>query len=132
MQCDPVGTTRFFDRRLAIALIVLASLAVKLAFILLVGGGLSEFPSEGTDNAFYYNTALNLLETGVYGNQPGVPTVGMPPGQPAFLALLYMVGGKSLVLAKLAQVLLLTAVAVRPTSPSHTSSAPVSASGRAC
>jgi 4-amino-4-deoxy-L-arabinose transferase-like glycosyltransferase len=100
------------DNRRAVALIAGTSLLVKLACVIFVGGGLDSFPAEGSDNAFYYQTSVNWLETGVYGYERGVPTVGMPPGQPAFLALLYVAGGRSIGFAKLAQIMVLTAVAV--------------------
>lgn len=92
--------------------IVVASLVIKLLYVGLVGGGLDLLPSEGTDTSYYHTTAINLLEIGIYGHERGVPTVGMPPGEPAFLALLYAVSGRSFAFAKIAHILLLTAAAV--------------------
>jgi 4-amino-4-deoxy-L-arabinose transferase-like glycosyltransferase len=95
------------------ALVIAAlSFTVKLGYIFLLGGGLGAFPTEGTDAAFYDAAARNLLATGIYGNIPGQPTTGMPPGQSYFLALLYLAGGDSIAFAKLAHVTLLTLVAV--------------------
>ncbi len=95
-----------------VAVIVTLSLVVKLGYIILLSGGLATFPSEGTDASFYYTAGMSLLTTGVYGNEPGRPTVGMPPGQSFFLALLYAVSNNSIGFAKLTHVVLLTAVAV--------------------
>ena len=78
---------------------------------MLFDSGLDAFPGEGSDNIFYHTTAVNWLETGVFGDKSGIPTVGMPPGQSAFLALLYGVSGGSFAFARLAQILLLSLVA---------------------
>jgi len=98
--------------RYAIVVIVSISLIVKLAFVVLFGGGLTAFPTEGSDNSFYFTSAINLLKTNVYGNEAGIPTVGMPPGQSVYLAFLYAIGGGSLLILKLGQILLLTVTAV--------------------
>ncbi len=97
---------------LAVSIVILVSVLVKLAFIQIFGGGLTTFPSEGSDVGFYNAAALVLLKSGVFGLAPGEPNVGMPPGQSAFLALLYALSNGSIVFAKLAHVALLTSVAV--------------------
>ncbi len=109
---------RFFDMvnnlapAKAIVVIAVLSLAVKLGYIIILGGGLNTFPTEGTDVAFYHQAAVNLLHTGVFGDVPGKPTVAMPPGQSVFLAILYAVSNYSFAFAKLAHVALLTVAAV--------------------
>jgi 4-amino-4-deoxy-L-arabinose transferase-like glycosyltransferase len=92
--------------------IAVASLSIKLAYIMVLGGGLSAFPSEGSDAAFYNWTAYSILKTGIYAYTPGQATVAMPPGEPFFLALLYGMSNNSIALAKLAHVALLTAAAI--------------------
>ena len=102
----------WFNVRSAIILISVVSIVVKVSYIQLWGGGLSSFPVEGTDSGFYETAARNLLQTGSYSFYVGVPTIGMPPGESFFLALLYSVSNYSIVFAKLAHVGLLTLVAV--------------------
>jgi 4-amino-4-deoxy-L-arabinose transferase-like glycosyltransferase len=99
------------DARALFLAVLMVSVAVKMGFVMLFDGGLGAFPSEGSDNIFYHTAAVNWLATGVYGYERGVPTVGMPPGQSAFLALLYAVSGGSIAFAKLAHILLLSLVA---------------------
>lgn len=101
-----------FSSTKASLLIVAVSLAVKLAYIALLGGGFWSLPQEGSDVYFYENAARNILSSGIFGVNSGLSTVGMPPGEPAFLALLYKVSNNSILFAKLAHVALLTAVAV--------------------
>jgi hypothetical protein len=93
-------------------IVIVLSLATKLGYIFAFGGGLSTFPMEGSDVAFYHTAARNLLATGSYAYDPGRPTTAMPPGQSAFLALLYAISNYSFAFAKLAHVMLLTCVAV--------------------
>lgn len=107
-----MGRVSILTPRRAVLLIIILSLGVKLGYILLMGGGLGSFPTEGTDAAFYNAAARGLLATGTYGNVPGQPTTGMPPGQSYFLALLYLVGNDSVALARLAHVVLLTVAAL--------------------
>jgi 4-amino-4-deoxy-L-arabinose transferase-like glycosyltransferase len=96
----------------ALLIVVVAfAFTVKLIFVVWFDGGLNRFPSEGTDIGFYHFAAVNLLETGIFGDVRGIPTIGMPPGQSAFLALLYAVSGGSIAFAKLAHILLLSLVA---------------------
>lgn len=102
----------FFTPVQAIFIIVTLSAIVKLGYIFVMGGGPNAFPTEGTDVSFYEAGARNLLTTGIYGDVPGQPTTGMPPGQSYFLALLYAVSSGSIAFAKLAHVALLTLVAV--------------------
>lgn len=99
------------DARALFLAVLLVSVAVKIGFVMLFDAGLGAFPSEGSDNIFYHTTAANLFETGVFGYERGIPTVGMPPGQSAFLAFLYAVSGESFAFAKLAHILLLSLVA---------------------
>src|SRR5581483_8786035 len=99
------------DARALFLAVLVVSIAVKIGFVLLFDAGLGAFPGEGSDNIFYHTTAANWLETGVFGYERGIPTVGMPPGQSAFLALLYAVSGGSFAFAKLAHILLLSLVA---------------------
>lgn len=104
--------TSHLSSEYAILIIVVFSLATKLLYIAVLGGGLNSFPTEGTDASFYDSVARNLLSLGVYGNAQGQPTTAMPPGQSFFLALLYLIGNNSIAFAKLAHVALLTLVAV--------------------
>ncbi len=99
------------DARALFLAVLVVSLAVKIGFVMFFDAGLGAFPGEGSDNIFYHTTAANWLETGVFGYERGIPTVGMPPGQSAFLALLYAVSGESFAFAKLAHILLLSLVA---------------------
>ena len=94
----------------AIAIIVLASLAVKLGYILALGGGLATFPIEGSDVYTYDSAARIILQSGV-GHELG-GSYEMPPGESLFLAFLYAASDYSIPVAKLAHVALLTLTAV--------------------
>jgi 4-amino-4-deoxy-L-arabinose transferase-like glycosyltransferase len=96
----------------AILVISAISVLVKLVYIHAFGGGLGTFPEEGTDAGFYNLTARVLWKTGVFGLDPAHPNVGMPPGQSVFMAVLYALSNGSIIIAKLAHVLLLTIVAI--------------------
>lgn len=98
--------------RQAVFIISAVSVSAKLAFIQVFGGGLTTFPAEGSDVGFYNAAAMVLWKTGVFGLAPNEPNVGMPPGQSAFLALLYALSNGSIAFAKLAHVALLTGVAI--------------------
>jgi 4-amino-4-deoxy-L-arabinose transferase-like glycosyltransferase len=99
------------DARALFLAVLLVSVAFKIGFVVFFESGLDAFPTEGSDNIFYHTTAINWLETGVYGYERGIPMVAMPPGQSAFLAAVYAVSGQSFAVAKLAQILLLSLVA---------------------
>jgi 4-amino-4-deoxy-L-arabinose transferase-like glycosyltransferase len=107
----------FFDfpRKLktwqAIVLVAVLSICVKLLFAQIMGGGLNSFPNEGTDSSFYDQVAINWLNTGIYGRSLD-PSVEMPPGQPALMAILYALFGHSYAAVKFAQVALLTGVVI--------------------
>lgn len=108
------GVERIHDLRpgIAIGIIVLISLAVKLGYLLVLGGGIHSFPTEGSDVDFYYGVAQVLLKTGVYGWSAIHPTTEMPPGETYFLAGLAAVSNNSFAFMKFAHIALLTAVAV--------------------
>src|SRR5437762_5526844 len=95
----------------ALTIIVGLSLAVKLAYIALPGGGLAAFPTEGTDALVFDRAAHVLLAGGGYALTPGQPMLQPPPGEAFLLALLYAVSAGSLAFAKLAHVALLTGAA---------------------
>ena len=99
------------DARELFLAVLLVSVAVKIGFVMLFDAGPGGFPGEGSDNVFYHTTAVNWLETGVFGYERGIPTVAMPPGQSAFLALLYGMSGGSFAFARWAHILLLSLVA---------------------
>lgn len=107
-----IGKLNRISSGLAILTLAFISLATKLVYILMLGGGLDSFPREGTDVGFYNAAAMTLWKTGVFGLAPNEPNVGMPPGQSAFLALLYALSNGSIAFAKLAHVALLTGVAI--------------------
>lgn len=98
--------------RIIIVFLVVLSTTFKLAYVMVFDGGLNTFPSEGSDATFYNHTAQILLQSGTYGEELDQPTTGMPPGEPAFLALLYAASGSSLAFAKLAHIALMTGVVV--------------------
>ncbi|MCL4486526.1 MAG: glycosyltransferase family 39 protein [Chloroflexi bacterium] len=112
------GTERLLGQVAALSpfraslLVFVLSVVAKLGFIEVFGGGLGTFPTEGSDAVFYDRAARNLLANGVFGYIPGQPTTAMPPGQPYFLAFLYSIGNESMVVAKLGQVVLLSAAVV--------------------
>ncbi len=51
----------------------------------------------------YIGVARNWLQTGVFGENAGIPYAVIPPAYPAFLALIFGVSGGSLLAARLAQ-----------------------------
>jgi hypothetical protein len=95
-----------------ILVIVALSFAVKISYVLVLGGGLNTIPSESTDSLYFDQLARALLSRGVYAVSPIAPTAEMPPGESVFLAMLYAIGDYSIPFAKLAHVGLLTAVPV--------------------
>ncbi|HUS15693.1 MAG TPA: glycosyltransferase family 39 protein [Chloroflexia bacterium] len=96
----------------AVLAISVVSGLVKLAYILVLGGGLSGFPTEGSDGSVFHVAAGNLLAHGVYGLDQAHPMVQPPPGEAAWLAGLYVISGHSLAVAKLAHVALLALTGV--------------------
>lgn len=94
----------------AVPVIILLSLIVKLGYIVLLGGGLAAFPGD-TDGFTYDRAARSILEAGTFG-VPGYASTQMPPGESALLALIYGVTHYSIAFAKLAQITLLTLVAI--------------------
>ena len=96
----------------AILVIVLLSCMVKFAYIVAFGGGLANFPTEGSDAVFYDSAARVILKSGVYGLSQEQPITVMPPGQSFFLAALYLISNGSIAFAKLAHMLLLTSAAI--------------------
>lgn len=98
--------------RSAVSIITLVSLLVKFGYVFFLGGGLDAFPKEGSDAIFYYGAAQVLLKFGVFGMNPTQPSLGMPPGETYFLALLSGLSNDSIGFMKFAHVALLTLVAV--------------------
>lgn len=62
------------------------------------------------DAAEYIGVARNWLQTGVFGEDAGIPYAVIPPAYPAFLAAVFVVSGGSLLAARLAQAALGVAV----------------------
>jgi 4-amino-4-deoxy-L-arabinose transferase-like glycosyltransferase len=58
------------------------------------------------DSVLYRNLATNLLETGVFGSDPGIPTVRVPPIYPYVLAGIYALFGRNVVYVQRVQALL--------------------------
>ena len=93
-------TERFFQRKLSlvIAVAIFARLALLFAFPQVFA-----FSEPGADihgSVAYDEYAVNLLETGVYGREPGVPDAGLPPLiQLPVLSLVYRLLGRHYYLA---------------------------------
>jgi 4-amino-4-deoxy-L-arabinose transferase-like glycosyltransferase len=56
------------------------------------------------DAVEYVSVAEHLLDYGVYGEEPGVPYAVVPPVYPLFIAGIFALSGKSLMVVRLAQV----------------------------
>lgn len=52
-------------------------------------------PGAMSDRFQYQQLAVNLLDTGVYGIEPGIPDQALPPGYPIFLAAIYAFSGQT-------------------------------------
>ncbi len=91
-----------------ILLISSISISIKMGYILTLGGGLGTLSGEATDAVVHNQIALNLLRTGVFGVHLGIASVGVPPGEALFLAMLYSISNYSIAFAKLVHVTLLT------------------------
>jgi 4-amino-4-deoxy-L-arabinose transferase-like glycosyltransferase len=62
------------------------------------------------DAVEYVSVADNLLTTGVFGSEEGVPYAKIPPGYPLFLAAIFAISGRSLLAVRAAQVVLGVAI----------------------
>ncbi len=76
---------------LVVAIAVVARLIVLLAF-----PGIFAYTDSADihGSVAYDEYAVNLLETGVYGREPGAPDAGLPPLYGAILALIYRLFGR--------------------------------------
>ncbi len=77
---------------LVVAVAVIVRLGALFAF-----PGIFAFSEPGADihgSVAYDEYALNLLETGAYGREPGVADAGLPPLYSALLAIIYGVFGR--------------------------------------
>ena len=83
------GRKRFM---LVMAVAILARLIVLLAFPAVFA--YTEPGAEIHGSVAYDEYALNLLDTGVYGREPGTPDAGLPPLYSYALALIYGVFGR--------------------------------------
>ncbi len=79
-------------------LLVLISFAVALVLRLGVAIALpTDFLSDAMSDRFqYHQIASNLLDYGIFGLQPGIPDQYVPPGYPAFLAVIYFFFGRTI------------------------------------
>lgn len=91
--------TSLFSRGSLIALILVAGLLLRIAFIILHQRPLI------SDEREYHQLALNLIEIGTYAID-GEPTAYRPVGYPALVAAIYSVTGATPLTVKLAQALL--------------------------
>lgn len=105
----------------ALVAVLLATAAIRLAVFSALPGVFS-FETSGVihGSAAYDAYALGLLDTGVFGREPGVADAAVPPVYSGVLAIAYAIGGRSgLTVAvlhtacDLATVWLLTAIARR-------------------
>lgn len=77
---------------IVIVIAILARLIVLLTF-----PAVFAYTEPGADihgSTAYDEYALNLLDTGVYGRQPGTPDAGLPPLYSVLLALIYRLFGR--------------------------------------
>ncbi|MCY3780153.1 MAG: glycosyltransferase family 39 protein [Chloroflexi bacterium] len=77
---------------LVVAIAILARLIILLAFPAVFA--YTEAGAEIHGSVAYDEYAINLLETGVYGRQPGIADAGLPPLYSAVLALVYGLFGR--------------------------------------
>jgi len=61
------------------------------------------------DGQFYVRLADNLLATGIFGREPGVPFALVPPVYPCFIAAIFALTGRSLLAVRIGQALIGTA-----------------------
>lgn len=88
--------------RVFILLLVAVVLLLRLGWILLID------TQPVSDFSWYFNHAVALSEGRGYVTDDGIPTAFFPIGYPAFLALIFVVFGPSVLLAKLANLVLAT------------------------
>lgn len=74
-----------------------------LSVVLLAGNALSP------DERLYISLAENLLATGTFGREPGVPFALVPPLYPLFVATIFALSGDSLLAVRIAQAIIGTA-----------------------
>jgi 4-amino-4-deoxy-L-arabinose transferase-like glycosyltransferase len=74
-----------------------------LSVVLLAGNALSP------DERLYISLAENLLATGTFGREPGVPFALVPPLYPLFVAAIFALSGDSLLAVRIAQAIIGTA-----------------------
>ena len=77
---------------LVVATAILARLIVLLAFPAVFA--YTEADAQIHGSTAYDEYAINLLETGVYGREPGIPDAGLPPLYSYLLALVYQLFGR--------------------------------------
>ena len=77
---------------LVIAIAIFARLIVLLAFPAVFAYTEAEVEIHGS--VAYDEYAVNMLETGVYGREPGVPDAGLPPLYSTLLSLVYRLLGR--------------------------------------
>ena len=87
-----------------LSIAIIARLGALFAFPAVFG--FSEPGGEVHGSVAYDAYAINLLETGVYGREPGLPDSVLPPLYSALLALIYTVFGRSYVAVGLIHTLL--------------------------
>ncbi|MBN2004648.1 MAG: glycosyltransferase family 39 protein [Anaerolineae bacterium] len=78
-------------------LFLLIGFAIALILRLVVALALPEnfLPDAMSDRLQYHQIANNLLDNGVFGLEPGIPDQYVPPGYPAFLAVIYFFFGRT-------------------------------------
>jgi 4-amino-4-deoxy-L-arabinose transferase-like glycosyltransferase len=84
-------------RRHPLAAILLLAAGLRLGALTALYPSLFAFETTGAvhGSESFDRYAQNLLATGVYGLQPGIPDATLPPLYSAFLALIYAVFGRS-------------------------------------
>ncbi len=99
-----IAWSRRNNIKLVIAIAILARLIILLAFPDIFA--YTEIAVETHGSVAYDEYALNLLETGVYGREPGIPDAGLPPLYSTLLALIYGVFGRHYIAVAAAHILL--------------------------
>ena len=82
--------------RYKLALVIMIGIAARIAVLLIFRQHFAYSEPNGVihGSVAYDEYALNLLETGVYGREAGVPDAGLPPLYSYFVAAIYGIFGR--------------------------------------